>query len=148
MKRGEERSDSFPSLPHLDLIWDTVDKKSVLGEEVSSEREYNILFRIELIKSLHYYHIYLQYILLVCLFANLKMYHNFLQIMLVGEGISGALVVFSLVVGGFLFILLRDFLTSIVPIKKNIFTHLDNMFVTMAMIRIVSVSKLQSPLQF
>lgn len=61
--------------------------------------------------------------------------------MLVGEVISGGLVVFSLLVGGFIFILLRDFLTSIVPIKKNIFTHLDNMFVTMAMIRIVSVSK-------
>ena len=38
-------------------------------------------------------------------------------------------------------ILLRDFLTSIVPIKKNIFTRLDNMFVTMAMLRIMSVSK-------
>ena len=61
--------------------------------------------------------------------------------MLVGEVISGGLVVFSLLVGGFIFILLRDFLTSIVPIKKNIFTHLDNMFVTMAMVRIVSVSR-------
>ena len=40
---------------------------------------------------------------------------------------------------------LRDFLTSIVPIKKNIFTYLDNMFVTMAMLRIMSVSKLYSP---
>ena len=48
-------------------------------------------------------------------------------------------------VGGFTSILLRDFLTSIVPIKKNIFTRLDNMFVTVAMLRIVSVSKLQAP---
>ena len=65
--------------------------------------------------------------------------------MLLGEVVSGFLVIFSLLVGGFIFVLLRDFLTGIVPIKKNIFTHLDNMFVTMAMLRIVSVRKLFSP---
>ena len=64
--------------------------------------------------------------------------------MLLGEVVSGFLVIFSLLVGGFIFVLLRDFLTGIVPIKKNIFTHLDNMFVTMAMLRIVSVRKLFS----
>ena len=58
----------------------------------------------------------------------------------VGLMISCVIFLLSLILGTFLLLLLRGFLLSLPPLKQNIFTYLDGMYVLVSYVRIFSVS--------